>query len=88
AQRRKQGVVQEGANQFNVAGFARIDGYNNNPDHAVVVGVRGADVVFTSVEKLLEETDLQKRRGTKAWWMGLMRLIKVLSKYYYEPVTE
>ncbi|KAI8608940.1 phosphofructokinase-domain-containing protein [Chytriomyces sp. MP71] len=75
-------------NRLNVAGFARIDGYNNSPENAVVVGVRGADVVFTPVEKLLKETDLRKRRGTSAWWMGLMRLIKVLSKYYYEPVSE
>ncbi|KAI9348701.1 phosphofructokinase-domain-containing protein [Obelidium mucronatum] len=59
-------------------------GYTTRSEHACVIGIRGADVVFTPVDVLLEETDMDKRRGTKAWWMGLTRLIKVLSKYYYD----
>ncbi|KAJ3391966.1 6-phosphofructokinase, alpha subunit [Chytriomyces hyalinus] len=85
AEAKENRLISKGASKLDTAAFANIAGYNNNPEHAVVVGVRGSDLVFTPVEKLLDETDLGKRRGTKAWWMGLMRLIKVLSKYYYEP---
>ncbi|KAJ3327069.1 6-phosphofructokinase, alpha subunit [Blyttiomyces sp. JEL0837] len=57
--------------------------YTTRADHACVIGIRGANVVFTPVNELLDETDVGKRRGKTAWWMGLRRLIKVLSKYYY-----
>ncbi|ORY46084.1 6-phosphofructokinase [Rhizoclosmatium globosum] len=53
-------------------------GYTNRAEHACVIGIRGAEVVFTPVE----------RRGRRAWWMGLTRLIKVLSKYYYVPLEK
>ncbi|KAJ3281729.1 6-phosphofructokinase, alpha subunit [Rhizoclosmatium sp. JEL0117] len=63
--------------------YQTVPGYTNKPEHAVVIGIQGADVVFTPLQELLKETDISKRRGVKAWWMGLTRLIKVLSKYYY-----
>ncbi|KAI9354855.1 phosphofructokinase-domain-containing protein [Zopfochytrium polystomum] len=57
--------------------------YTRRPDHACVIGIRGASVEFTPVDRLLADADVQKRTGKSAWWMGLRRLIKVLSKYYY-----
>ncbi|KAI9352043.1 phosphofructokinase-domain-containing protein [Obelidium mucronatum] len=68
--------------------YQNVPGYTNKPAHACVIGIQGADVVFTPVQELLKETDMNKRRGTKAWWMGLTRLIKVLSKYYYTPAAD
>ncbi|KAI9208938.1 phosphofructokinase-domain-containing protein [Polychytrium aggregatum] len=50
---------------------------------ACVIGVRGADVVFTPVEELLAETDLKARRGKVAWWMNLKELIRILAKHEY-----
>ncbi|KAJ3067599.1 6-phosphofructokinase, alpha subunit [Podochytrium sp. JEL0797] len=64
--------------------YQNLPGYTNKPEHAAVIGIQGADLVFTPVQALLEETDMNKRRGTKAWWMGLTRLIKVLAKYHFE----
>ncbi|KAJ3062899.1 6-phosphofructokinase, alpha subunit [Podochytrium sp. JEL0797] len=61
-------------------------GYTSKKEHACVIGIMGDNVVFTPVETLLEETDMDKRRGKHAWWIKLIRLIKVLSKYYYEPL--
>ncbi|KAJ3393881.1 6-phosphofructokinase, alpha subunit [Entophlyctis sp. JEL0112] len=66
--------------------FSVMRGYTKKPEHAVVIGIRGAEITCTPVQSLLTETDINKRRGTKSWWMGLLKLIKVLSKYYYtEP---
>ncbi|KAJ3095844.1 6-phosphofructokinase, alpha subunit [Phlyctochytrium planicorne] len=61
----------------------RSEGYTANKEHACVIGIQGARVVFSPVETLLAETDMAKRRGKAAWWMGFTRLIRVLSKYYY-----
>jgi 6-phosphofructokinase 1 len=57
--------------------------YTSKKEHSCVIGIRGANIVFSSTEELLKETDMAKRMGKKAWWMGLTRLVKVLSKYYY-----
>jgi len=57
--------------------------YTSDPDSACVIGIRGADTVFTSVEALANETDMKHRKGKKAWWMGQKKLIYMLSKYDY-----
>ncbi|KAJ3215492.1 6-phosphofructokinase, alpha subunit [Dinochytrium kinnereticum] len=61
----------------------RPKGYTARKEHACVIGIQGAKVVFSPVDALLVETDMAKRRGKAAWWMGFTRLIRVLSKYYY-----
>ncbi|KAJ3138746.1 6-phosphofructokinase, alpha subunit [Physocladia obscura] len=68
--------------------YSNLRSYTNKSTHACVIGIQGAEVLFTPVQVLLDETDMNKRRGTKAWWMGLTRLIKVLSKYHYEDPVE
>ncbi|KAJ3122204.1 hypothetical protein HK101_006619, partial [Irineochytrium annulatum] len=59
------------------------EGYTDKGEHACVIGIMGDKVVYTPVDSLLEETDMAKRRGKTAWWMGFGKLIRVLSKYYY-----
>jgi 6-phosphofructokinase 1 len=57
--------------------------YTSDPESACVIGIRGAETVFTSVEHLASETDMKHRKGKKAWWMGYKKLIYMLSKYDY-----
>lgn len=58
--------------------------YTTRDSSACVIGIRGADVEFTSVIALVPEANLRKRMGKEAWWMDLKLLIKILSKYEYE----
>lgn len=55
--------------------------YTTRSDHACVIGIRGAQVVFSPVEELLKETDVKKRRGVNAWWMDVNKATKILAKY-------
>ncbi|KAJ1564548.1 6-phosphofructokinase, alpha subunit [Nowakowskiella sp. JEL0078] len=58
--------------------------YTIDPNHCAVIGIRGARTVFTSVEELLLETDVVKRRSKKElWWSGLPQLVRILAKYEY-----
>jgi len=57
--------------------------YTADPESACVIGIRGAETVFTPVENLAKETDMKHRVGKKAWWMGQKKLIYMLSKYDY-----
>ncbi|KAJ3085503.1 6-phosphofructokinase, alpha subunit [Quaeritorhiza haematococci] len=59
--------------------------YTTKPEHACVIGIRGAQTVFTPVEALLEETDVKHRRPKEGWWMNYVKLIRILAKYeFYE----
>jgi 6-phosphofructokinase 1 len=73
-----------GTPQFNrnqVEEFPNV--YTADPESACVIGIRGAETVFTPVESLAKETDMKHRVGKKAWWMGQKKLIYMLSKYDY-----
>ncbi|KAJ3116750.1 6-phosphofructokinase, alpha subunit [Phlyctochytrium bullatum] len=68
--------------------LGREPGYTSKEEHACVIGIQGARVVFSPVAELVKETDMVRRRGKGAWWMGFTRLIRVLSKYYYHEDEE
>ncbi|KAH6574794.1 hypothetical protein BASA50_002592 [Batrachochytrium salamandrivorans] len=67
-----------------VAKYAGMSIYTTNRAHSTVIGIRGASVVFSPIEDLVDEVDMKRRRSKNAWWMGLGRLIRVLSKYEYD----
>lgn len=48
-----------------------------------VIGIRGAEMLFTPVRELVKETNLKKRKGKDAWWIELKGLISIMSKYQY-----
>ncbi|KAJ3292218.1 6-phosphofructokinase, alpha subunit, partial [Borealophlyctis nickersoniae] len=49
-----------------------------------VIGIRGAQIVFTPVADIYKEADIKTRRGKDEWWMYLKGLIRILSKYEFE----
>ncbi|KAG5462456.1 MAG: hypothetical protein BJ554DRAFT_5045 [Olpidium bornovanus] len=51
------------------------------PTSAVVIGIRGAHLVFTPVTELQAETDHKNRKALSQWWMDLTKLIRLLVKY-------
>lgn len=51
-------------------------------DDACIIGIRGAEVVFSPIESLVREADMENRRGQDAWWMNLEKLIHIMAKYY------
>lgn len=57
--------------------------YTKDPNHSCIIGIVGAEIVYTPVEDILKEADVKTRRSKQQWWMGLGKLIKVLSKYEY-----
>ncbi|TPX64845.1 6-phosphofructokinase [Spizellomyces sp. 'palustris'] len=57
--------------------------YTKQPSHSCIIGIVGADTVYTPVEDILKEADVKARRGKDQWWMGFNRLIRILSKYEY-----
>ncbi|KAL7750945.1 6-phosphofructokinase, alpha subunit [Sorochytrium milnesiophthora] len=62
--------------------------YTRGKESACVVGVRGADVVFTPVADLLSDTDMEKRKPKSAWWMECRGLIRVLAKYTMDDTDD
>jgi len=51
-----------------------------DPSTSTVIGIRGAGVVFTSIEDLREaETDWDSRRPIKAFWLDYRDLVDTLS---------
>ncbi|KAI9031220.1 phosphofructokinase-domain-containing protein [Hyaloraphidium curvatum] len=51
--------------------------YCPQPETAAVIGIRGAEVVFTPIETLMAETDLVKRKALeKPWWLDLQHLTR------------
>ncbi|RGB43558.1 6-phosphofructokinase [Rhizophagus diaphanus] len=60
--------------------------YTNTKDSAVVIGIDGAQVIFTPVADLLPETDMKLRKGKKAWWINIKELVEILSKWGYHEV--
>ncbi|KAL2918906.1 6-phosphofructokinase, alpha subunit [Polyrhizophydium stewartii] len=74
------GAAADGAS---TAKLAHMSIFTTNPEHSAVIGIRGAAVVLSPVLDLLKEVDLKARRTKNAWWMGLGRLVRVLSKYEY-----
>ncbi|KAG4096843.1 phosphofructokinase-domain-containing protein [Neocallimastix lanati (nom. inval.)] len=55
---------------------------------AYVIGIRGDKLVFTSVNELIKETNIDLRKTSHNWWMKYYPLIKILSKYYYFDVND
>ncbi|ORZ35151.1 phosphofructokinase-domain-containing protein [Catenaria anguillulae PL171] len=56
--------------------------YSKVRESACVVGFRGADLVFTPVDDLMQlNTDLKNRRALEAWWMPWRGLVPLLAGY-------
>ncbi|OZJ03459.1 hypothetical protein BZG36_02750 [Bifiguratus adelaidae] len=51
----------------------------NDFDSAVIIGIKGSSVIFTSIREALRETDMENRKSRKAWWWSYRPLIDVLS---------
>lgn len=60
--------------------------YTDLPEHSSVIGIRGANVVFTSTEELVCGTDLINRRDKESWWSGIERITRILAKYGSEDL--
>lgn len=51
--------------------------YCPQPETAAVIGIKGANVVFTPAEIIMAETDLTKRKAVdKPWWLDLQHLTR------------
>ncbi|CAG8509686.1 10075_t:CDS:10 [Dentiscutata heterogama] len=56
--------------------------YTKDPESAAVIGIKGAQI-------LAEETEFEKRKSKKAWWINVKPLVELLSKWGYsdsEPI--
>ncbi|KAI9219323.1 phosphofructokinase-domain-containing protein [Blastocladiella britannica] len=60
--------------------------YTKTRESACVIGIRGADLVFTPVvDLMLLNTDLKNRRAREAWWMTWRGLVPLLAGYAIPP---
>jgi len=55
--------------------------YTNYTESAAVIGMTGANIVFTSAEDLIEEADLKRRVRKDPWWTSYSALVRTLAKY-------
>ncbi|RIB17936.1 phosphofructokinase-domain-containing protein [Gigaspora rosea] len=65
--------------------------YTKDPESAAVIGITGAQIVCTPVSKLELETEFDKRKSKKAWWLNVKPLVELLSKWGYsdnEPIEQ
>ncbi|KAF8983921.1 6-phosphofructokinase, alpha subunit [Entomortierella lignicola] len=53
--------------------------YNNDPESVAVAGLHGNKVSFTSVDKLLKDTDLKNRKPSRAIWMACKNVSNLLA---------
>ncbi|KAI0204156.1 phosphofructokinase-domain-containing protein [Astrocystis sublimbata] len=65
--------------KFGPKGYETPDKTIQDPLSASVIGIRGADVIFSSMADLeTKETDWKNRRPTSAHWMGMKAIVDVL----------
>ncbi|CAJ0923323.1 8748_t:CDS:10 [Entrophospora sp. SA101] len=62
--------------------------YTNVKESAAVIGIDGEHVVYRPVIDLLPETDMDRRKSTKAWWIQIKGLVDLLSKWGYSDKKE
>jgi len=62
--------------------------FTKDESTACVIGICGADIKITPILDLLAETNLNKRKGTNEWWLGLKDLTRTLAKYDFETEEE
>jgi len=62
--------------------------FTKDDSTACVIGICGADIKITPILDLLAETNLNKRKGTNEWWLGLKDLTRTLAKYDFETEEE
>jgi 6-phosphofructokinase 1 len=62
--------------------------FTKDESTACVIGICGADIKITPILDLLAETNLNKRKGTNEWWLGLKDLTRTLAKYDFETDEE
>ncbi|KAI1747451.1 phosphofructokinase-domain-containing protein [Xylaria castorea] len=60
-------------------GYERPEKISQDSFSASVIGIKGADVIFSSMQDLEEnETDWKNRRPTAAHWMGMKSIVDIL----------
>lgn len=65
--------------KFGPKGYDKSEKIAQDPLSASVIGIKAADVVFTSMQELEEnETDWKNRRPTEAHWMSMKSIVDVL----------
>ncbi|KAF0383479.1 6-phosphofructokinase [Gigaspora margarita] len=65
--------------------------YTKDPESVAVIGIIGAKIVCTPVSELELETEFDKRKSKKAWWLNVKPLVELLSKWGYsdnEPIEK
>ncbi|KAJ2990102.1 hypothetical protein NUW58_g3124 [Xylaria curta] len=75
--------------QFGPKGFKKPEEIANDPLSSSVIGIKGADVVFSPMQQVEEnETDWKNRRPTGAYWMSMKSIVDMLGGRpdYPEPV--
>ncbi|KAI0447306.1 phosphofructokinase-domain-containing protein [Xylaria telfairii] len=65
--------------KFGPKGYERPDAISQDSFSSSVIGIKGADVVFSPMQDLEEnETDWKNRRPTAAHWMGMKTIVDIL----------
>ncbi|KAI0552306.1 phosphofructokinase-domain-containing protein [Xylaria curta] len=65
--------------KFGPKGYERPEKISQDSFSASVIGIKGADVIFSSMQDLEEnETDWKNRRPTAAHWMGMKSIVDIL----------
>ncbi|KAI1159326.1 phosphofructokinase-domain-containing protein [Nemania serpens] len=65
--------------KFGPKGYERPEEIAQDPFSSSVIGIKGADVIFSSMQDLEEnETDWKNRRPTAAHWMGIKSVVDIL----------
>jgi len=62
--------------------------FANSPDTACVLGMKKRSLVFSPLEELKDQTDIQHRIPKTQWWMKLRPILKILAKYKINLDTE
>ncbi|KAI8893560.1 phosphofructokinase-domain-containing protein [Globomyces pollinis-pini] len=57
--------------------------YTQSDKHSIIIGIRGATIVPTTMKDIMLESDMKMRRPKENWWMDLRGLIRVLGKREY-----
>ncbi|KAI9104107.1 phosphofructokinase-domain-containing protein [Phlyctochytrium arcticum] len=57
--------------------------YQIDNSDSIIIGIVGADIMYTPVDTIITGADFETRRGKDQWWMNVKQLIRILSKYEY-----
>jgi len=81
-------AIDEHSKTSNLSDIRTPNVFTKDNSTAAVIGICGADIRITPILDLLSETNLNKRKGTNEWWLGLKDLTRTLAKYDFETEEE